>query len=60
MKILLIDNETEVRELLKEMIEATAPGVHQLDEADGVASGLQKINTFNSYLIKFSKLYDEY
>lgn len=51
MKILLIDNETEVRELLKEMIEATAPGVHQLDEADGVASGLQKINTFRPNII---------
>lgn len=51
MKILLIDNETEVRELLKEMIEATAPGVHQLDEADGVATGLQKINTFRPDIV---------
>lgn len=46
MRILLIDNEKEVRELLKDLITAVAPGAHQLEEADGVASGLQKINSF--------------
>lgn len=51
MKILLIDNEKEVRELLKEMIEALAPGLHQLDEADGVATGLQKINSFKPEIV---------
>jgi len=51
MKILLIDNEKEVRELLKDMIEAVAPGIHQLDEADGVANGLQKINAFKPDIV---------
>ncbi|MCY7311857.1 MAG: LytTR family DNA-binding domain-containing protein [Chitinophagaceae bacterium] len=51
MKILLIDNEKEVRELLKDMIEAVAPGIHQLDEADGVATGLQKINAFKPDIV---------
>lgn len=51
MKILLIDNEKEVRELLKDMIEAVAPGLHQFDEADGVANGLQKINSFKPDIV---------
>jgi two-component system, LytTR family, response regulator len=46
MKILLVDNEKEVRALLRDMIYATAPNAHELEEADGVASGLQKINFF--------------
>ncbi len=51
MRILLIDNEKEVRELLKDLIEAVAPNMHQLEEADGVASGLQKINTFKPEIV---------
>jgi two-component system LytT family response regulator len=46
MKILLVDNEKEIRELLKDMIEAVAPNEHHVDEADGVATGVQKINSF--------------
>jgi two-component system, LytTR family, response regulator len=51
MKILLVDNEKEVRELLKDMIAAVAPGTHQLEEADGVTSGVQKINSFNPDIV---------
>lgn len=51
MKILLVDNEKEVRELLKDMIAAVAPATHQLEEADGVTSGLQKINSFNPDIV---------
>jgi two-component system, LytTR family, response regulator len=51
MKILLVDNEQEVRELLKDMIAAVAPNEHQIDEADGVATGMQKINLFKPDMI---------
>lgn len=51
MKILLVDNEKEVRELLKDMITAVAPGAHQLEEADGVTTGLQKINSFKPDIV---------
>lgn len=51
MKILLVDNEKEVRALLRDMIQAIAPGTHELAEADGVASGLQKINSFQPDLV---------
>jgi two-component system, LytTR family, response regulator len=51
MKILLVDNEKEVRELLKDLIAAVAPGIHELQEADGVASGLQKINSFKPDIV---------
>jgi two-component system LytT family response regulator len=51
MKILLVDNEQEVRELLKDMIGAIAPDTHELEEADGVMSGVQKINSFNPDIV---------
>jgi two-component system, LytTR family, response regulator len=51
MKILLVDNEQEVRELLKDMIAAVAPNEHQIDEADGVAMGMQKINSFKPDMV---------
>jgi two-component system, LytTR family, response regulator len=51
MKILLVDNEKEVRELLKDMIASVAPNEHQIDEADGVAMGMQKINSFKPDMI---------
>lgn len=51
MKILLVDNEKEVRSLLKDMITAVSPGAHLLEEADGVATGLQKINSFHPDIV---------
>jgi two-component system, LytTR family, response regulator len=46
MKILIVDNEKEIRELLKDMIAVASTEAHLVDEADGVATGLQKINSF--------------
>lgn len=46
MKILLVDNERETRSVLKEMVMAWTKGVHIIDEADGVATGVAKIISF--------------
>ncbi len=51
MRILLVDNEKEIRELLKDMIHAILPATCQLEEADGVATGLQKINSFKPDIV---------
>lgn len=51
MKILLVDNEKEVRELLRDLIEAIAPNVHQIDEAEGVVTGLQKITLLKPEIV---------
>jgi two-component system, LytTR family, response regulator len=51
MKILLIDNEKEVRLILKDMVESWSKGMHTIDEADGVASGVQKINTLQPDIV---------
>ncbi len=44
MKILIIDNETEIRLVLKAMVAAWGKGQHAIEEAEGVASGILKIN----------------
>lgn len=46
MKILVVDNEKEIRGVLKEMVTACGNGLHTIEEADGVASGIAKINSF--------------
>jgi two-component system LytT family response regulator len=46
MKILLIDNEAAIREVLREMVEAWSKGMHSIEEADSVTSGIEKINAF--------------
>jgi two-component system LytT family response regulator len=51
MKLLIIDNEKEIRELLREMIESVSPNTYSIDEADGVATGLQKINSVNPDIV---------
>lgn len=51
MKILLIDNEDEIRSILKEMILAWSKGNYEIDEADGVATGIQKINSFQPDIV---------
>jgi two-component system, LytTR family, response regulator len=51
MKILLVDNETKVRTLLKDMINVVAQGLHTIEEADGVVTGLQKIKNFHPDII---------
>ncbi len=47
MKILIIDNEYEIRTILKDMVVQWAKGLHNIEEADGVATGLEKIAAFN-------------
>jgi two-component system, LytTR family, response regulator len=47
MKILLVDNEEGIRKVLREMVEAWSKGMHYIEEADGVATGVEKINSFN-------------
>ena len=51
MKILLVDNEKEVRELLRDMINSIAPAMHQIDEAEGVETGFQKIYSFKPDIV---------
>lgn len=46
MKILVVDNEKEIRGVLKDMVTACGNGLHIIEEADGVASGIAKINSF--------------
>jgi two-component system, LytTR family, response regulator len=51
MKILLIDNEKEIRLVLKDMVAAWSKGMHTIEEADGVASGVQKINVLQPDIV---------
>jgi two-component system LytT family response regulator len=46
MKILLIDNEPQVRNVLKNMVLNWSNGLHSIEDADGVASGIIAINSF--------------
>lgn len=50
MKILLIDNEESIRQTLREMI-VRIGSEHQLDEANGVEAGLEKISKFNPEIV---------
>lgn len=49
MKVLLVDNEKEVRHILKDMVAAS--GQHIIEEADGVATGIEKINSFEPDIV---------
>lgn len=51
MKILLVDNEREIRLVLKDMVNAWCNGQHQVEEADGVASGIAAINSFQPDIV---------
>jgi two-component system, LytTR family, response regulator len=51
MKILLIDNEPEIRGVLKEMVSTWSKGLHSIAEADGVATGLQQIGSMNPDIV---------
>ena len=51
MRILIVDNEKEVRELLKELIAAVAPTAYTIEEADGVATGLKQVNSFKPDIV---------
>ena len=43
MKVLVIDNETNIREGIVEMIDGFCDGITEIHEADGVQNGLNKI-----------------
>ncbi|HLG41116.1 MAG TPA: LytTR family DNA-binding domain-containing protein [Chitinophagaceae bacterium] len=47
MKLLLIDNEPNIRSGLREMILSVATELPSIEEADGVQNGLQKIKSFS-------------
>jgi len=51
MKILLVDNEKEIRLILKDMVAAYENGQHSIEEADGVAGGIAKILTFKPDIV---------
>ncbi len=51
MKALLIDNEAHLRTGLKIMLQSFCPEITQIEEADGVQSGLQKIRTFHPDIV---------
>jgi two-component system LytT family response regulator len=51
MKLLLIDNETNIRRGLRDLILNVSAGVPVIEEADGVESGLQKIKSFSPDII---------
>ncbi|MBP6023795.1 LytR/AlgR family response regulator transcription factor [Ferruginibacter sp.] len=51
MKILIVDNEKEVRGLLKDMIASISADAYIVEEAEGVETGLQKINIFQPDVI---------
>lgn len=51
MRILIVDNEKGIRELLKDMIAAASADVHIINEAEGVVTGLQKINSFKPDIV---------
>jgi two-component system LytT family response regulator len=46
MKILLIDNESDLRSILKDLINRVSPDFHQMEEAAGVETGIEKIQSF--------------
>jgi two-component system, LytTR family, response regulator len=51
LKILLVDNEPEVRQTLKEMLELWSKGVHIIEEADSVKTGVEKINIWQPQIV---------
>jgi two-component system, LytTR family, response regulator len=51
MKILLIDNETEIRHIVRDMVIAVGNGQYSISEADGVASGMAAIHSFQPDIV---------
>jgi two-component system LytT family response regulator len=51
MKILIIDNETDLRSALKNLLQLCDIDQLSIDEADGVQSGLHKIKTFDPDIV---------
>lgn len=51
MKALIIDNEAELRDGLKKMIQIYCPQITHIYEAEGVNTGLEAINSFNPDIV---------
>ena len=51
MKLLITDNETEIRNGIKQMIAACCPEITLVQEASGVKDGLEKIKTFQPDIV---------
>ncbi len=51
MRILLIDNEPIIRSILKDLIENWSKGLHQIEEADGVVTGISQISSFSPDIV---------
>jgi two-component system LytT family response regulator len=51
MKLLIIDNEINLRTALKVLLQAFCPEITAIEEADGVLSGLQKIKTLQPDIV---------
>lgn len=51
MKLLIIDNEPNLRQALKLLVEAYCPEITEKAEADGVATGLAMIRNFNPDIV---------
>jgi two-component system LytT family response regulator len=51
MKILVVDNEKEIRSVLKDMVLSVDSDLHLVEEADGVASGVAKIHSFTPDIV---------
>ena len=51
MKILLIDNEIEIRHIVRDMVIAVGNGQYSISEADGVATGMAAIHSFQPDIV---------
>ncbi len=51
MKVLVIDNEPNLRTAIKALLNAFCPEITVIEEADGVRNGLQKIKTFHPDIV---------
>ena len=51
MKLLIIDNEPGQRAALRSLLHAFGPEITEIEEADGVLSGLLKIKSFRPDII---------
>ena len=51
MKVLVIDNEPNLRTAIKALLQAFCPEIKTIEEADGVKSGLQKIKAFQPDIV---------
>ena len=51
MKVLVVDNEISIRESLVSAIRVFCPQIEDLEEADGIDTGIEKINSYQPDLV---------